>query len=69
MLLVDAWLTQDEVDGRLIMQVHDELVAEVAESEVDFARQKMSELMQSAANLSVPLLVATGTGLNWDQAH
>jgi DNA polymerase-1 len=69
MLLVDAWLTQDEVDGRLIMQVHDELVAEVAESEVDFARQKMSELMQSAANLSVPLLVTTGTGLNWDQAH
>jgi DNA polymerase-1 len=69
MLEVDEWLTTGKLDGRLIMQVHDELVVEAAESDVDAAAQKMAALMEAAANLSVPLRVATGVGRNWDEAH
>jgi len=69
MLEVDKWLTAGQVDGRLIMQVHDELVVEAAESDVEAVTQKMAALMEAAANLSVPLRVATGVGRNWDEAH
>ncbi len=68
MLAVDAWL-QQERDIRMIMQVHDELVFEVPEQKVDAASGKIIELMSSAAELRVPLLVEAGNGVNWDEAH
>lgn len=70
MLLVDQWIEQ-EGDGRvkLLMQVHDELVLEVEESSLAEIESKVQELMESAAQLKVPLVADAGHGDNWDQAH
>ena len=51
------------------MQVHDELVLEVPDSELDLVIQGLKERMEGAANLKVPLVVDVGVGDNWDQAH
>jgi DNA polymerase-1 len=69
MLRIHGWLEQAQVDTRMIMQVHDELVFEVKEADLQRLRDKVVELMSGAAELSVPLTVAVGTGENWDQAH
>ena len=69
MLSVDDWLQEGSADARMIMQVHDELVLEVATQEVDPVCEKLCELMSAAASLSVPLLVEAGVGENWDEAH
>jgi len=69
MLTVDGWLQQGKADARMIMQVHDELVFEVAEAEVESFGKQVSELMEQAAELKVPLVVEPGSGANWDEAH
>jgi DNA polymerase-1 len=69
MIDVDAWLTRDAVAGRLIMQVHDELVLEVSEAAVDAVQAKVVELMEAALALDVALKVDVGVGINWDEAH
>jgi DNA polymerase-1 len=69
MLSVDAWLQGGGVDARMIMQVHDELVFEVAAGEVGSVSDEVCRLMSGAAELSVPLLVEAGVGDNWDEAH
>ena len=69
MIRVHDWLTNDAIDARMIMQVHDELVFEVAEDATDTLRDKVTDLMCSAADLSVALKVDVGTGQNWDEAH
>ena len=69
MIAVHEWLTASRIDARMIMQVHDELVFEVATSETDRVRDKVVELMCNAADLSVPLQVEVGIGANWDEAH
>jgi DNA polymerase-1 len=69
MLSVDDWLQQGEADARMIMQVHDELVFEVADGEVDAVREQVCHLMSAAVELSIPLLVEAGVGDNWDEAH
>ena len=69
MLAVDAWLATSDVDAHMIMQVHDELVFEVAESEVAAVSERICSLMSAAAELAVPLLVEAGSGNNWDEAH
>jgi DNA polymerase-1 len=51
------------------MQVHDELVFEVPESEVEWVRTEVPRLMAEVAQLKVPLLAEVGVGLNWDEAH
>ncbi|WP_024868480.1 DNA polymerase I [Pseudoxanthomonas suwonensis] len=69
MIAVDGWLAGHRERARMILQVHDELVFEVDE---DFAPTLLAEapaLMSSAAQLSVPLLVESGVGDNWDEAH
>ncbi|MCG9575210.1 DNA polymerase I [Vibrio tubiashii] len=70
MLLVDEWI-QTQGDGRvkLLMQVHDELVFEVQESALAEIESKVQQLMESAAQLNVPLVAEAGHGDNWDQAH
>ena len=69
MVTVDNWLRQSEIDARMIMQVHDELVFEVrAEEEASFLA-KVRELMAGAAQLHVPLEVEAHGGDNWEQAH
>ena len=69
MLAVDSWLQGEAPDARMIMQVHDELVFEVAIGEVAAVSEKICGLMSGAAELAVPLLVEAGAGANWDEAH
>ena len=69
MINVDRWLEGSDLQSRMIMQVHDELVLEVPESELAEVTQGLTELMESAAELRVPLVVDVGVGNNWDEAH
>jgi DNA polymerase-1 len=69
MLRVDAWNKHSTLDVRLIMQVHDELVFEVAEPDIESAKSGICNAMEAAAELSVPLRVEVGIGFNWDEAH
>ena len=69
MITVHDWLNTDRPGARMIMQVHDELVFEVRDDEVDAVTSKVTELMNEAAELSVALKVDVGTGSNWDEAH
>jgi DNA polymerase I len=69
MIEVDAWLQSSGVAARLIMQVHDELVLEVAEGAIDTVVGQIRTHMIHAADLSVALKVDVGVGLNWDEAH
>ncbi|MFT6050977.1 MAG: DNA polymerase-1 [Halioglobus sp.] len=69
MINVDSWLQTDGANARIIMQVHDELVLEVATAEVDQVTDKVCQLMSEAAELSIPLIVDAGVGDNWDEAH
>jgi DNA polymerase-1 len=69
MIAVDQWLGEAKLQTKLIMQVHDELVLEVPESELAVVKAKLTELMQGVAQLSVPLLVEVGVGKNWESAH
>ncbi|MGI5309994.1 DNA polymerase I [Rheinheimera sp. WS51] len=70
MIIVDNWLQQQNDDSvTMIMQVHDELVFEVDSDKVEQVKQKLVDLMATAAKLDVPLLAEAGHGDNWDQAH
>ena len=69
MIKVHDWLLAERPDGRMIMQVHDELVFEVADGEIDAFAARVSEIMCAAAELAVPLKVDVGRGANWDEAH
>ena len=69
MLSTDQWLFSEKPDAKMIMQVHDELVFEIAEDQLEHCTAKIRTLMCSAADLKVPLIVDIGRGLNWDEAH
>lgn len=69
MIDVDAWLRSSKVAARLIMQVHDELILEVADDAVEALVGKLRLHMAGAASLAVPLKVDIGIGRNWDEAH
>ncbi|MEM6513929.1 MAG: DNA polymerase I [Pseudomonadota bacterium] len=69
MIRVHDWLSSSDLGTRMIMQVHDELVFEVPDTEIDTVEARVCELMSSAADLTVPLKVDAGRGANWDEAH
>jgi DNA polymerase-1 len=69
MVSVQHWLDAKKLKTKLIMQVHDELVLEVPESELAEVKPKVCDLMQNVAKLEVPLVVDAGVGNNWDEAH
>ncbi len=69
MIHVDDWLQNSDLQSHMIMQVHDELVLEVPESELELVKQGLNERMENAASLLVPLVVDVGVGDNWDEAH
>ena len=69
MLILDAWITDSKAPVRMIMQVHDELVFEVAHEAVGDVTPFIREQMSGAADLAVPLVVDIGEGNNWDEAH
>ena len=69
MIEVDAWLGESQARARIILQVHDELVLEVADDAVESTVMCLREHMIAAAELAVPLKVDVGIGRNWDEAH
>ena len=69
MVSVQDWLDASEFASRLIMQVHDELVLEVAPQELEVVSEGVRARMQGVAELEVPLIVDVGVGDNWDEAH
>ncbi|PWB43634.1 MAG: DNA polymerase I [Rhodocyclales bacterium] len=69
MIAVQRWLDEARMHTLLILQVHDELVLEVPEGELDAVRSELPKLMAGVAQLSVPLLAEVGVGANWDEAH
>lgn len=69
MINLDKEIQNEKFDMRMIMQVHDELIFEIKESQVDDAIKLIIEKMEHAAELSVPLIVDVGIGINWDEAH
>jgi len=69
MISVDQWLADDRVDAAMIMQVHDELIVEVHESQLEDIKKGLEQHMASAVELKVPLIVDVGVGKNWHEAH
>ncbi|HEY8023596.1 MAG TPA: DNA polymerase I [Burkholderiaceae bacterium] len=69
MIAVQDWLENDKLQSKMVMQVHDELVLEVPEGELEVVRVKLPQLMAGVAQLKVPLIAEVGVGKNWDEAH
>ena len=69
MVAVHRRIVEDELAARMIMQVHDELVFEIVEDQVDAVTETIRDCMENAAELAVPLIVDVGVGYNWDEAH
>jgi DNA polymerase-1 len=69
MIVLQRWLDREQLGTRLILQVHDELVLEAPDAELDRIKRELPGLMSGVAKLRVPLVVDVGTGPNWEQAH
>ncbi|MGF6536493.1 DNA polymerase-1 [Paraburkholderia sp. GAS206C] len=69
MIAVQDWLEASKVGTCMIMQVHDELILEVPDSELSEVRKRLPELMCGVAALKVPLVAEVGAGMNWEEAH
>ena len=69
MIKMHEWIQAHEPDVRMIMQVHDELIFEVPEAKLASFSADIKRVMESAADLDVPLIVDVGQGANWDEAH
>jgi len=69
MIAVQNWLDRENLSAKLVMQVHDELVLEVPQSELTRVREELPQLMSGVAQLAVPLVVDVGVGANWERAH
>jgi len=69
MVDIDQWLSVARLDAQMIMQVHDELVFEVAKTDLDLLADGVRFRMASAASLDVPLVVDIGSGRDWNTAH
>ncbi|EEO28618.1 DNA polymerase I [Oxalobacter paraformigenes] len=69
MIAVNDWIENEQLESKLIMQVHDELVLEVPDKELERVRKRLPELMGQVASLKVPLIADVGFGKNWEEAH
>ena len=69
MIAVQNWLDEKKLTSQMVLQVHDELILEVPDSELELVRQELPKLMANVAQLAVPLVVDVGVGANWDEAH
>lgn len=69
MIAVENWIDSEKLNSKLILQVHDELVLEVPEEELESVLEKLPELMRGVASLKVPLIAEVGYGRNWGEAH
>ena len=69
MIAVQTWIEQNNLETSMLLQVHDELVLEVPQHELDLVKEYLPHLMTNVAQLKVPLLVEVGVGMNWEEAH
>jgi DNA polymerase-1 len=69
MVAVQNWLAHEQLQTKMVMQVHDELVLDVPLSEIDRIKDNLPGLMCDVATLRVPLVAEVGVGPNWEQAH
>lgn len=69
MIATQNWIDAQQLQTKLIMQVHDELVLEVPEDELNLVKTMLPQLMQNVAKIDVPLLAEVGVGSNWEAAH
>jgi DNA polymerase-1 len=69
MIAVQDWIEENHLQTSMLLQVHDELVLEVPESELALVKENLPKLMTGVASLKVPLLVEVGVGANWEEAH
>ena len=69
MIAVQSWIEQNKLETIMLLQVHDELVLEVPQHELELVKQQLPLLMTGVAQLKVPLLVEVGVGANWEEAH
>ncbi|TAG80036.1 MAG: DNA polymerase I [Betaproteobacteria bacterium] len=69
MISIDRWLRESKLKTKLVMQVHDELVLEVPDAELDLVKVELPKKMTEVATLKVPLVAEVGVGHNWDEAH
>ncbi len=69
MIAVQDWLQEENLESKLILQVHDELILEVPDKEVEVVKKRLPEIMSSVAELHVPLIAEVGVGENWEAAH
>ena len=69
MIATQNWIDAQQLQTKLIMQVHDELVLEVPEDELNVVKTMLPQLMQNVAKIDVPLLAEVGVGSNWEAAH
>ena len=69
MIAVDSWLKKEKLESRVVLQVHDELVIEVPDGEVDLVKTELPRLMSGVAQFEVPLIAQVGVAENWEAAH
>ena len=69
MIAVQKWIETEQLQTRMLLQVHDELIFDAPFAEVDRIREALPGLMGSVAQLRVPLVVSIGVGNNWEEAH
>ncbi len=69
MIKIHDWLMAEKLSTRMLLQVHDELVFDVPKSELEYVQPRICDLMENAMSLSVPVLVESGVGNNWLEAH
>jgi DNA polymerase-1 len=69
MVAMDRELSRSKLKAKMLLSVHDELLFEVPEKEIDALSALAKQVMESVAHLNVPITVETGVGKNWDQAH
>jgi DNA polymerase-1 len=69
MIAVQSLLESERMQSKMVMQVHDELVLEVPNAELEKVRIHLPQLMANVAQLKVPLIAEVGVGKNWDEAH
>ena len=69
MIAVQAWIEEQGLKTKLVLQVHDELVLEVPEMELSQVKEALPQLMQNVASLAVPLIAEVGSGDSWESAH
>ena len=69
MIEISKWIKQNKFNSKMIMQVHDELVFDVCENELEHFQSNIKKIMENVVKMKVPLIVDVGVGKTWLEAH